>query len=60
MLDGIAERATTRTGAFTSDRRLTLLEHLWHNRRVALLMAAAIWLIPPIFLGIKALKELRE
>jgi hypothetical protein len=42
--DGIAKRATSRSGAFVSDRRLTLFHTFRYSWRWVLIAAAAAWL----------------
>lgn len=58
--DGIAGRATTRAGAFTSDHRLTLFHIFRYSWRWGLIAAAATWLASTVLAAFGVWKKLQE
>jgi hypothetical protein len=58
--DGVARRATSRVGAFASDRRLTLFDIFRYSRRWELLAVAAGWLVSTTWAAFEVWKKLKE
>jgi len=59
-LDGIAERATSRAGAFTRDHRLTLFHTFRYSWRWGLIAVAAAWLVSTTLAAVEVWKKLPE
>lgn len=59
-LEGIFDRATTRSGEFREDHRLTLFQKIRHGWRWGLLTTVALWLLSTTWLGYERWKKLGE
>lgn len=58
--DGVAKRATSRSGAFASDRRLTLFHAFRYSWRWGTIAVAAAWIVSTSWVAFEARKKLQE
>lgn len=58
--DGVAERATSRSGEFASDRRLTLFHVFRYSWRWGTIAVAAAWIVSTTWVAFEARKKLQE
>lgn len=58
--DGIAGRATSKSGEFSRDHRLTRYHTFRHDWRWELAVLAAVWLVTTTWAGFEAWKKLQE
>ena len=60
LFDGVAERATSRSGEFASDRRLTLFHTFRYSWRWGTIAVAAAWIVSTTWVAFEARKKLQE
>jgi hypothetical protein len=58
--DGIADHATSRAGAFATDRRLTLADTFRYSWRSGLIAVAAAWLLSTTWAAFEVWKQFQE